>query len=116
MGKRRLRASSACQDLLKGLEGLWRAFRMLSGSSLKSLPGDSWAILAPARALLELPETSLGSPRDLPELFQTLPGASRSSSEPPNSNRQPAVTSLQWPASDVLGYKEGVRRQEAEGP
>ena len=28
---------------------------MLSGSSLKSLPGGSWAILAPARALLELP-------------------------------------------------------------
>ena len=89
---------------------------MLSGSSLKSLPGDSWAILAPARALLEFPETTYGSPRDLPELSQTLPGASRSSSEPPNSNRQPAVTGLQWPVSDALGSKEGVRRQEAEGP
>ena len=122
IGKRKLRASSAYQDLLKGLQELWGALGMLSRCSLKSLPGDSWAILSPARASWTTPETSHGSPRDMPELSPNLPGASRRSPElvtnqqPPNSNRQPAVTSLQRPVSDVLGSKEGVRRQEAEGP
>ena len=73
MAKRKLRASSACQDLLKGLEELWKALGMLSGSSLKSLPGDSWAILAPARALLELQETCRSYPKPSLGLPEALP-------------------------------------------
>ena len=57
MGKRSLRASSACQDPPKGLEELWRALGMLSESSLKALPGDVRAIRATVRALLEPSQT-----------------------------------------------------------